>query len=124
MTVAPPAWRRWAPAVLWAALQLALTSIPNPGVPSELRHLDKVTHAALYAVLATLVVRALPPERRTPPTLALVLVGISAFGWADEWHQQFIPGRGREIADWLADSVGGALAILTTSALRRREQPT
>jgi len=90
--------------VAWAALLLVLTSIPNPPVPRTLAGTDKVVHALLYGVLAWLAVLAL--------------------GWADEWHQQFIPGRSQDAADWLADGTGAALAILTASARSRREQPT
>ena len=124
MTPAHPAWRRWAPAVLWAAVLLAATSIPNPHVPRELRDTDKLVHALLYGVLGWLTVRALRPAHRGAWRLVVVLAGIVAFGWLDEWHQQFIPGRAQSDADWLADSVGSALAIITASARSRREQPT
>ena len=123
MTAARPAWRRWAPAVAWAAVLLTSSSIPNPDVP-QLWAGDKVVHAVLYGVLAWLVVRALEPASRTPRALAAVLAGLLVFGWADEWHQQFIPGRSQSAADWLADGTGAALAIFTASARSRREQPT
>ena len=124
MTAAPPRWRRWAPAVAWAALLLVLTSIPNPPVPRTLAGTDKVVHALLYGVLAWLVVRAMLPVARTLPALAAAWLAVLALGWADEWHQQFIPGRSQDAADWLADGTGAALAILTASARSRREQPT
>ena len=123
MTAAPPAWRRWAPAVAWAAVLLVATSIPNPNVP-DVRNGDKVVHALLYGVLAWLVVRALKPDARTPRALLVAFAALLAFGWADEWHQQYIPGRSQSAADWLADGTGAALAILTASARSRREQPT
>ena len=123
MTAARPAWRRWAPAVAWAAVLLTSSSIPNPDVP-QIWAGDKVVHALLYGVLAWLVVRALAPEARSPRALGVAFAALLAFGWADEWHQQFIPGRSRSAADWLADGTGAALAILTASAHRRREQST
>ena len=33
------------------------------------------------------------------------------FGVLDEWHQSFIPGRFSEFADWIADSLGAAVAV-------------
>ena len=120
MTAARPRWRRWAPAVAWAALLLVLTSIPNPNVP-QVSGADKVVHALIYGVLGWLVVRALEPTARTARTLTAAFAAIVAMAWADEWHQQFVPGRSQEAADWLADSTGAALAILTASARSRRE---
>jgi VanZ family protein len=108
----------------WVALLLVLTSIPNPRVPQPLASSDKLAHALLYGVLSWLVVAALEPAARTPRRLAMAFGAILALAWADEWHQQFIPGRSQSAADWLADGTGAALAILTASARRRREQPT
>jgi VanZ family protein len=89
---------------------LVLTSWPRPPVPDALRGSDKLVHATLYAILAYLVadaLRAAPvtPGRRVVHFVATI-VAVSAFGWSDEWHQQFIPGRSRDTADWLADTVG------------------
>jgi VanZ family protein len=119
-----PAWRRWAPAALWATVLVVATSVPNPDVPSALRPTDKLVHALLYGVLGWLCVRALRPDARTPRRRVVVLGVILAFAWLDEWHQQFVPGRAQDAADWMADGIGAAVAILTSSARRRREQPT
>ena len=79
-------------------------------MPDALRGSDKLVHGTLYAVLAYLVADALrashgSPGRRVVQVM-VTIVAVSAFGWADEWHQQFIPGRSRDTADWLADTVG------------------
>jgi VanZ family protein len=89
---------------------VVLTSWPRPPVPDALRGSDKLVHATLYGVLAYLVADALRAAPTTPARRAiqvlLTIAIVSAFGWADEWHQQFIPGRSRDTADWLADTVG------------------
>jgi VanZ family protein len=69
----------------------------------------------LYSVFAFLVTRALQAGRPRWRTLAVVAVWLTAWGSADEWHQKFIPGRGADVADWAADTVG----VLAGLALRR-----
>jgi VanZ family protein len=103
--------------VAWASLLLLATSWPNPSVP-DVRGGDKAVHATLYGVLAFLAHRA---GRRDGLVASLALVGaVSAFGWADEWHQQFIPGRTRSVADWQADTTGAAAGVAASLLLRRR----
>ena len=114
---------RFAPPTLWAVALLAATSVPVPNVVAPSGS-DKVVHVLLYAVLAYLVVRALRPSRPTLERLALVAVGVSLFGFVDEWHQQFIPGRAQDHMDWIADSIGGVLGILVATAQWRRERST
>jgi len=121
----PAGGRRWAPVAVWTLVLLVLTSWPRPPVPPALRSSDKVVHATLYGVLAYLVVGALRAGPATPARravqLLVTIVAVSAFGWGDEWHQQFIPGRSRDSADWLADTlgaVGGAALALARPARR------
>ena len=110
----PAGRRRWAPAAVWTLTLLVLTSWPSPRVP-DIRGGDKVVHALLYAVLAFLVLNAVrasvaPPARRALE-IAVTVLAVSAFGWADEWHQQYIPGRSRDSADWAADTFGAILGV-------------
>lgn len=107
---------------MWALVLVTLTSWPSPPpVATNVPGIDKVVHAALYAVLAWLVVDALPIESaHRLRALVLVVAGASAFGWVDEWHQQFIPGRSRDVRDWLADTLGAVTAV----ALRRTSSRT
>lgn len=114
--------RRWAPPALWATLLLVSSSWPNPN-PPDVRHGDKVVHFLLYAVLTLLIGRAAPPLVARPLPLALTAVGASAFAYADEWHQRFIPGRSPSVDDWQADSAGALLGLLIAAGLRRRTLP-
>lgn len=79
-----------------------------PGFTRWFPHFDKVTHFFIYGLLATLTLRALG-SRRWAPWLAITAV--SLFGASDEWHQSFVPGRSCEVADWVADTLGAALAV-------------
>ena len=79
------------------------SSVAAPGVVN----FDKVAHFSVYGLLATLIVRL----GRGPRAAALALVLTSLYGSSDEWHQSLVPGRTSEVADWIADTGGAALAI-------------
>lgn len=97
----------WLPAWLNAVLQV---------VP-----LDKLVHAGIYGLLASLWWWALLPRdgghRWAEPGWPFLLA--VAFGALDEVHQGFVPGRSRDAVDWLADAVGAAGALVVLVGLRR-----
>ena len=108
--------RRWRPPLVWAGVIIFLTSIPNPPVPRELAAGDKLAHFGMYFGFGFLLARAVLQE--TSPTftiLATVAVG-AIVAALDEWHQQFIPGRSMDIADWRADAFGVALGVIVAVA--------
>lgn len=112
---------RWTPPILWAALILLATSIPNPNLPTPGRA-DLLVHAAMYGTLGYLSARAAGASRAA--TLALVAAACVAFGAVDEWHQRFIPGRFAGVDDWGADCLGAALGVLAFAvAARQRREP-
>lgn len=101
-----------------------LTSIPNPPVPRELAAGDKLVHFGMYFGFGFLLARAVLQEA-SPTFTILATVAVGAIvGALDEWHQQFIPGRSMDIADWRADAFGAALGVLVAVtadvAARRR----
>lgn len=97
----------WAPVVLWAGLIFALSSIPDlgTGLGTWDLVLRKLAHAAEYAVLSALALRAL----RSAP--AAVLLG-SAYAVTDEVHQAFVSGRHGSPRDWLVDTAGAVLGVV------------
>lgn len=85
---------------------------PKLPSPSNIPSFDKVAHFGAYGLLATLWMRALA-ARLTPARAGWVAWAIAAaFGITDEFHQSFVPGRSIELADWLADATGAAVAVL------------
>ena len=107
--------RRWLPPVAWAALILTLTSVPGPGLVPLARvaflGADKWVHAILYGVLGWLSARAWwsPATVRRMAGMVGVIAGvIAAAAAAEEWHQQFIPGRSADRSGWLADTAAAA----------------
>lgn len=116
--------RRWVLPLAWAALILALTSIPGSSVPDVgVQSADKLVHIVLYAILGALATRAMWGEARPFIVLAIAAAGASVFGAFDELHQSIIPGRSADVIDWVADSIGGltgAIAVAATRVIRER----
>ncbi|MDC0948460.1 VanZ family protein [Gammaproteobacteria bacterium] len=90
-----------------------LSLVPVP--PHGPRHVDKIEHLVVFAVLALIALRALPSWRGR-----YVLVMLAAFGLFIELSQTLLAWRSGSLADWLADCVGAALAIVID---RCRRQP-
>ena len=84
----------------------------------EIVNIDKVIHFAVFGLLATLVCRL----GRGWQAAAWSLLAVSAFGATDEWHQSFVPGRSSEVADWIADTAGAALAVILYTGWMRYRQ--
>ena len=76
--------------------------VPGPDVVG----LDKVVHFLAFGLLATTLYRLVPLRMGW-----LVVLAVSIFGATDEWHQSFTVGRSVEMADWVADTLGGAVAV-------------
>jgi VanZ family protein len=91
----------------WAALIFVLSSIPDlgTGLGGWDVLLRKLAHAAEFAILGALLVRAL---RRPGWAVAL---GI-AYAVSDELHQSFVPGRQGSPLDVALDSVGVVVGVI------------
>ena len=109
----PRALSLWLPVVLWAALIFTLSSIPDlgTGLGGWDLVLRKAAHAAEFAVLGFLLVRALGRE------LAALAAGI-AYAASDELHQSFVTGRQGTVLDFLIDAVGVAVGVYLARRLR------
>jgi VanZ family protein len=104
----------WGPVVAYMALIFYASS--QPSVPPIVGVLgDKVVHAAAYAVLAGLAVRALTGRFRLPVTARVAMLAVTIavlYGASDEFHQSFVPSREMDARDLMADGVGAALAAV------------
>lgn len=80
---------------------------------------DKLHHAIAYAIMALLCWRFLEHlSLKQKVRIVISLLFCSLFGISDEWHQSFIPGREADILDWLADTTGAALALVSLNINR------
>jgi VanZ family protein len=110
----PSPLRLWIPVVAWAALIFALSSVPDlgTGLGGWDTLLRKLAHAAEYAVLGALLLRALARE------LPAFVVGVG-YAVSDELHQHFVPGRRGAPLDVLIDAAGVAVGVLAWRRLGR-----
>src|SRR5688500_1187651 len=101
------ALRPWAPVVVWAAVIFALSSVPDlgTGLGNWDLVLRKLAHAAEFALLGALLLRALGDAR------SALAAGV-AYAISDEVHQHFVPGRLGSPLDVAIDSVGVLLGVV------------
>jgi VanZ family protein len=111
----PRAVNLWLPVVLWAVLIFALSSVPdlNSGLGTWDLVLRKLAHAAEYALLAALLLRAL-----TRPWLAFLFA--LAYAISDELHQHFVRGRVGAPRDVAIDAAGALISLVAYLYGRRR----
>jgi VanZ family protein len=103
----------YGPAILWGIFILIATLTPGKSLPSSsLFKFDKLIHISIFGMFAWLVLRAyfLSHVGRTNKSefivYAIVCVATILFGISIECMQQFIPDRGADIYDVLANSIG------------------
>jgi VanZ family protein len=105
----------WGPALAYMAVIWWLSSmpivLPLPSIPWR----DKAAHVMQYGTLGALVARAVRgtwPQLGTTRALLWAALITAGWGYLDEVHQAFVPGRDANAFDLLADAVG---ALLGTS---------
>jgi VanZ family protein len=114
---------RWLPVFLYLAIVfwLSAQSRPLPFLPPELWGLDKLLHAAEYAVLGGLLASALGGEGLAARRVVLwAAILASGYGASDEIHQAFVPDRSCDLRDWIADAAGAAVGAGFTAFLQVR----
>ena len=116
----------WGPPAIWMALIFALSAQPELPTP-HIAFIDQAApvafHFGEYAVLATLLLRALheglgpaaaPPARRV--WLVSLLLSL-VYAVSDEYHQSFVAGRTASWFDLAIDGLGAVSATAIVSAI-------
>jgi hypothetical protein len=105
----------WLPVVAWAAVIFALSAVPDlgTGLGGWDLLLRKLAHAAEYAILGALLLRATGRA-----WLALALGAL--YATSDEIHQTFVPGRKGRPLDVAIDVAGLAIGVLLWRRLGSR----
>lgn len=106
----------WLPPVIWGALIFSVSSGSVPKV-SESSAVDfaahKIAHMIEYAILGALIYRALRQEKIGKLEAVIYAIIIAAFyGFTDEFHQSFTPGRTTRLRDVFIDTIGATTGIL------------
>ena len=120
--------RTWILVGAYLVLIFGVSSIPqNPLSRTCFKVSDKLAHLAEYTGFGLLLSLAFRSTfrrvRRWVLLLVVVLIG-AAVGALDEAYQATVPGRERELLDWVADVtgvlVGSCLAMALSSWMARR----
>lgn len=111
--------------MLWAGLIFYLSSVPSHA-STHLVIQDKIAHLGAYFIFSFLLARIVFYNQREIPTRYLFWVTVfivAFFGFTDEFHQSFVPGRTVDFFDWVADVLGGLFGALTFWLIYNRHRP-
>ncbi len=101
--------------IFWLSSQSALPT------PMLFLHQDKLHHFGAYFIMGILAWRCFNDYIKKPKIVMLIsLCFCSLYGLSDEWHQSFVPGREADVLDWIADTLGAAIALITIQLIKNR----
>jgi VanZ family protein len=101
--------------VLWPVVLTAVITWESlshmPSVGPDWLSFDKLAHFGVFGLLATAVVRIERVKSRRWRGAMVAVALVSAYGGLDEWLQSFTDYRSMEFDDWVADTLGAAVAV-------------
>lgn len=117
------------PALLWAGTIYYASSIPSSRLPKIAFLInDKIIHASIFFILGLLVYRALEPRVKPAGSqwkrFFIAVLAVVIYGFVDEFHQSFVPGRDVDIKDATADAVGGIISAAVVYLRSLKKQRT
>jgi VanZ family protein len=113
------------PAVLWAAAIFIESTIPGKKIPHLPPGSDKIIHATLFFIFCWFAHRALKfqnIEWLSRISLFIALVGTAIYGFSDEYHQIFVPGRTPDVYDLIADITGASIYLMIIFFIDRKRR--
>ncbi len=116
----------WLPAVLYMALIWTLSSFTFDAPIEHVPLRDKGVHFLEYGMLGFLLTHATLrtwPAHHVLRTAALAVCITLLWGWLDEIHQAFVPGRSSDALDLVADAAGALVGTGARAALHRIFSP-
>jgi hypothetical protein len=104
----------WLPVCIWLLVIFSFSA--NPAIPTSQIHwqdfiVKKAAHVIEYAILSTLIFRALynsGVSKKASVYVSFILCVVYAL--TDEFHQSFTPGREPRLRDVGFDTIGAGLA--------------
>ena len=98
--------------ILYCGFIFYLSHHPTLPITPMFTNQDKLIHAIAYAVMGVLAYLSIGKQTRVIPMLSSIMF-CSIYGVTDEFHQSFIAGRVADVWDWLADTIGATLAVIS-----------
>jgi len=116
---------RWVPSLLWAGLIFYLSSQSGVHLPgTDFLFKDKFAHFFAYGVLCAFVMYGCDSLKEADHARGIGLLAVIAYGFLDEIHQKFVPGRLCDPIDFVADSTAAigyfGLIVLRAGSRKRR----
>lgn len=104
------------PAIVWSVTIFGLSAIPRVPVDITPLGIDKLLHAAFYAVLCFLTWRALWFQSHIEffqrHAILIAFFYSCVYGILNEWFQMYLPGRSPDIYDAVANGTGALACVL------------
>jgi len=89
--------------------------------PMLFTHQDKVHHLGAYFIMGVLAWRFFNDYLQKPWLIFILsLCFCSLYGVSDEFHQSYVPNREADILDWVADTLGALIALITIHLTKER----
>ena len=112
------------PAVLIAACIFILSDMPHPEFPDlGIVWEDKIMHISAYFVFGISIILFLLANLKNPVLRQVIVITFivgAVYGFSDEFHQYFVPGRSAEILDWCADLTGLFVSTLLIKYIKNK----
>lgn len=103
------------PAVVWTLTIFGLSALPRIPVPISSLGIDKLLHAAVYAMLCVLSWRALWFQSRVElfrrHAILFAFLFSFVYGALNELYQMYLPDRSPDIGDALANGTGTLVSV-------------
>ena len=111
----------WLPVYIYLLLIFYFSSLPSieaSSIISEKFYItSQIQHIILYAGLAMLLYRAINHGKKHN---FLVILSTTLYGFIDEVHQHFVPGRTFQFQDILMDFLGAILALILIKLIAKK----
>lgn len=114
--------KKFIPGIAWFFVVLTLVCIPGEDLPKVDNWMiaidyDKLIHVGIFGFLAFLFMAPVAlsswPRKQKLYFFIKIALATIVWGYTTEVLQKFyIPGRSYDLADWLADSIGGVCALI------------
>lgn len=101
------------PSLVWLGFIWTLSSTPSDNLPTfKILGFDKLAHTFVYFVFGLLVYIWMKAHKITGVRRLFAFAILILLATADEYHQNYIPGRSVVVYDLMANLLGLALATL------------
>jgi VanZ family protein len=110
----------WLFTISYMGIIFYVSSLKSHLLPNLTGGVDKAIHVIAYSLLAYMSYFSLRKSGAVRHAFLVSFIFTVIYGFTDELHQLFIPGRIASIGDLIADSFGALSGCLLAEAVNRR----